>query len=156
MIDLIKKMFGSSAEPDATTAQTDKTRNIRVATCALFVAMAQSDDEFSGVEYEHIIAILKKEYDLADEHAAELLEISNETLKGSIDLWQFTNLINQKISKQEKIRVVELIWRIVYADGHLDAHERLLVRKLSKMLRVTEREMIDAKLRVLHGGKGSA
>lgn len=122
-----------------------------MATCALFLAMAQSDDEFSGVEYDHIITVLRGEYGLTDEYAEELLNISNEKLTGSIDLWQFTNLINQNYAKEDKIRLVELIWRIVYADGHLSDHEQLLVRKLRKMLRVTQREMIDAKLRVLHG-----
>ena len=84
-----------------------------------------------------------------------MLEVSGEKLKGSIDLWQFTNLLNQSFPKEEKLRVVEMIWRIVYADGHLSDHEQLLVRKLKTMLRVTDKELIDAKLRVLHEGDES-
>jgi uncharacterized tellurite resistance protein B-like protein len=150
MIDLIKKIFASNEGAGSSTAQTDTARNVRVAACALLLAMAESDDEFSDVEYEHIIEVIGNEYGLADDNAEQLLEMSREKLKGSIDLWQFTNLINQNYPKEEKIRIVELIWRIVYADGHLNEHEQLLVRKLTKMLRVTQREMIDAKLRVLY------
>ncbi len=150
MIDLIKKIFASSEATGSSTPETDTARNVRVATCALFLAMAESDDEFSDAEYEHIIEVIGNEYGLAGESAEQLLEVSREKLKGSIDLWQFTNLINDSYSKEEKMRVVESIWRIVYADGHLSDHEQLLIRKLRKLLRVTQREMIDAKLRVLH------
>ncbi|MFQ5511119.1 MAG: TerB family tellurite resistance protein [Candidatus Krumholzibacteriia bacterium] len=151
MLDLIKRIITANEPGGASGPPADTSRGVRVATCALFVAMAQSDDDFSRAEYDHVVALLRKEYDLSDEHAQDLLQVSGQALDGSIDFWQFTNLINQSCGKEEKLRVVELIWKIVYADGHLDDHERLLVRKLAKMLRVTEREMIDAKLRVLHG-----
>ena len=69
MRELIKKFFAPDAETGSAAPQKDETRNVRVATCALFLAMAESDDEFSPVEYEHIISALKKEYGLTDEYA---------------------------------------------------------------------------------------
>ncbi len=107
MIDLIKKIFASSEEASSSASQAGNARNVRVATCALFLAMAESDNEFSDAEYEHIIEVIGNEYGLAGENAEQLLEVSREKLKGSIDLWQFTNLINDSYSKEEKIRVVE-------------------------------------------------
>jgi uncharacterized tellurite resistance protein B-like protein len=121
MIDLIKKFFDKSKNDDTT----DKGR-------------------------EKFVTILKKDYDLSNEHAAALLEASNEQLKGSIDLWQFTNCINQNYSMEEKVRVIETIWEIAYTDGKLDKHEDYLVHKLAKLLRLTHKQLIDAKLRVIH------
>jgi uncharacterized tellurite resistance protein B-like protein len=77
-----------------------------------------------------------------------LLEASNEELKGSIDLWQFTNLINHNYSIEEKIRVVEMVWNVVYADGKLDKHEDYLVHKLATLFRLTHKQLIEAKLKV--------
>jgi uncharacterized tellurite resistance protein B-like protein len=119
-----------------------------VAVCALFLEMSHVDGEFTESEREDILSLLKEHYGLSDEHVAVLMETSTKELEGSIDLWQFTNLINQNYSREEKIRVIEMIWQIVYADDRLDKHEDYLVHKLAKLLRLTHKELIDAKLKV--------
>ncbi|MBW1739931.1 MAG: TerB family tellurite resistance protein [Deltaproteobacteria bacterium] len=150
MIDLVKKFFGKVTKDGSADQKEEKSHDIRIATCALFLEMANIDGEFSESERENIISILKKDYDLSDEYAAALLEASNEELKGSIDLWQFTNLINQNYSMEEKLRIIETIWRIAYTDGKLDKHEDYLVHKLAKLLRLTHRQLIEAKIKVIH------
>ena len=149
MIDLIKRFFASDSGAEAQEEETVVEHDIRVATCALFVEMANIDSEFRATESDHIILMLTDHYGLSDEYAGELTRLAHEELEGSIDLWRFTNLINQNYSKEEKMQVVELMWRLVYADGHLSDHENYLVHKLGKMLRLTHRELINAKLVVL-------
>ena len=149
MIDLIKKFFGKIAKESSGNQEEEKFHDIRVATCALFLEMAHIDGEFSESEKENIICTLKENYDLSDEHAAALLEASNGELKGSIDLWQFTNRINQNYSMDEKLRIIETVWEIAYADRRLDKHEDYLVHKLAKLLRLTHKQLIDAKLKVI-------
>ncbi|MBW1738099.1 MAG: TerB family tellurite resistance protein [Deltaproteobacteria bacterium] len=106
MIDLIRKYFGKSGGNGPSDQREEKSHDIRIATCALFLEMSNIDGEFSEGEKERILNILKRDYQLSDEHATELMEVSNGELKGSIDLWQFTNgvllirmvnLINTKI-----------------------------------------------------------
>ncbi len=87
---------------------------------------------------------------MSDEHAAALIESANKELEKSIDLWQFTNLINQNYSKEEKLQIIETVWKIVYTDGRLDKHEDYLIHKLAKLLRLSHKELIDAKLKVIH------
>ena len=77
------------------------------------------------------------------------MEAAKEELEGSIDLWRFTSLINENYTMAEKIEVIEEIWRIAYADGHLDKHEDYLVHKMADLLRLTHKQLIDAKLRAL-------
>jgi uncharacterized tellurite resistance protein B-like protein len=153
MISRVKKFFGKSREIPSPAQETENHHDIRVATCALFLEMANIDGEFSDSEKEDIISILKKDYYLSDEYIAELLEASKGELKRSIDLWQFTNLINQNYSPEEKISIIEMVWKIVYADGKLDKHEDYLVHKLAKLLRLTHEQLINAKQKILHGGK---
>lgn len=152
MIDLVKKFFGKSSHDNSSNQRRQTTHDIRIATCALLLEMSNIDGEFSALERENIISILKKDFDLSDEYTTTLLEASNEELKGSIDLWQFTNLINQNYSMEEKIRVIETVWDIVYADGKLDKHEDYLVHKLANLLRLTHKQLIEAKLKVKKSG----
>ena len=148
MIDIVKKFFGKSTIDSYGDIGGEKSHDIRVATCALLIEMSNIDGEFSEPERESIISILKRNFDLSDEHAITLLKVSNGELKGSIDLWQFTNLINHNYSIEEKIRIVEMVWDVVYADGKLDKHEDYLVHKLAKLLRLTHKQLIEAKLKV--------
>ncbi len=148
MIDLVKKFFGKSSQDDSSNQRRQTTHDIRIATCALLLEMSNIDGEFSELERENIICILKRDFDLSDEYAAALLEVSKEELKGSIDLWQFTNLINQNYSLEEKIWLIETVWDIVYTDGKLDKHEDYLVHKLAELLHLTHKQLIEAKLKV--------
>lgn len=147
MIDLVKTFFGRVTNDGPADQEGEKSHDVRIATCALFLEMSHIDGEFSESEREHIVSILKKDYQLSDEYAVALLEASHEELKGSIDLWRFTNLINQNYSRDEKLRIIEMIWRIAYTDGELDKHEDYLVHKLAKLLRLTHKELIEAKLK---------
>ena len=148
MIHKLKKFFGKSSDRPTDKKETT-VHDIRIATCALFLEMATIDGSFSASERESIISILSNDYDLSDEHATALIEAADEELKKSIDMWHFTNLINQNYSKDEKLEIIETIWKVVYADGKLDKHEDYLVHKLAKLLRLSHKELIDAKLKVL-------
>ena len=152
MIDLVKKFFGKEDASGAKDRQEKTTHDIRVATCAVLLEMANIDGEFSDSEKESIVAILKKDFALNDEHAQALLEASHDELSESTDLWKFTNLINQNYSREEKRQIMETVWRVAYTDGKLDQHEDYLMHKLANLLRLTHKELIDAKVKVLHGG----
>jgi len=149
MKDFLSKAFGQSSQSAPQRADGD----VRIAACALFLEMANIDNEFSEEERQHILAILQDEFGLSEYDALALAQEAAADLEGSIDLWRFTNMINDNYSEEEKVRVVELLWQIVYADGHVDEHEDYLVHKLTKLLRLPHKQMIAAKLRVLERGK---
>ena len=148
MIDRLKKFFvrDNTAGPSEKRIAQDK--DIHVATCALLLEMATIDGEFSDVERDRIMTILKNQYSLSDEDALALMDAAREEITKSIDLWQFTNLINRNYTEEEKIRVIETIWKVVYADGILEKHEDYLVHQLGKLLRLTHSQLIEAKLKV--------
>ena len=66
----------------------------------------------------------------------------------AIHLWQFTNAINEQFTKEQRISLIESIWKVIYTDDTLDKHEDYLVHKLQNLLRLSHKELIDAKLRV--------
>ena len=149
MIDKLKDFFNKNMSAEGSEPGAGNERRLQVAASALLVEMAKVDDEFSEEENERIISLLKKEFSLTDEVAQELVAMAELELKASVDLWQFTSLINTTYSPDEKIKLIELVWRVIYADGKLDKHEDYLVKKIAHLLNLRHREMIDAKLRVL-------
>jgi uncharacterized tellurite resistance protein B-like protein len=149
MLEFVKKVFMKGAVRDEDSREQNNTFKIGVATCVLFLEMAHIDGEFDEREREHILQILKTKFGFSEEQVALIMKAAKDQLEGSIDLWQFTNLINQNFVVEEKIRVIEEVWRIAYADGHLDKHEDYLIHKMAELLRLTHKQLIDAKLRVL-------
>ena len=152
MMDLIKKFFtkesGATAEKRPEGSKPDD--ELRIATCALLLEMAQMDGKFSDPEREYILSHLKNKFALSDKDLDELMDATRAELEGSIDLWQFTNLINQNYSLEEKIKIVEMIWELAYMDGKLDHHEDYMAHKLANLLRLNHRQLIDAKLKIIH------
>ena len=152
MIGVMKKFFQQDATPDKVEIkEEDRAERIQVATCALLLEVANSDDEFSDIERDNIIQILEKDFKLSDEYAKELMELSDKEREESIDLWHFTNLINEHYSIEEKIKIIEMVWRVIYVDGKLDKYEDHLAHKLSNLLKLTHTQLIDAKLKVRDG-----
>jgi uncharacterized tellurite resistance protein B-like protein len=154
MIDLIRRLMGTEAGGGSTAApegQRSPARDVHLATCAVFLEMAQIDNEFDGREREQILRVFEREYGVSPEDVTALEKASQDALAESKDHWTFTNVINQHFSNEEKFRLVELLWGLVYADGRMDEHENYFMHKLAKLLRLTHRDLIDAKLRVLHG-----
>ena len=149
MIEWVKNLFTKGTGHDGTSHEEDKVFKIGVAACALFLEMAHIDGEFDEKERTHILQILKKQFALSAEQVAPIMKAAKEELADSIDLWRFTHLINQNFVIEEKIQVIEEVWRIAYADGHLEEHEDYLIHKLAELLRLTHKQLIDAKLRVL-------
>jgi uncharacterized tellurite resistance protein B-like protein len=149
LMDLLRRPFGRGKPTDPAEDVGADPGDVRIAACALFLEMARIDGEFSDEERSRVLAILKNEYRLSDGDALALVQATDQELEQSIDLWQFTKRINQRYSDEEKINIIQMLWKIVYADGTLDKHERYLVHKLSGLLRLSHEELIEAKLRVI-------
>lgn len=150
MIDIVKRFFGGSKPENAASVNQQTAHDVRVAVCALCIEIARIDEKFTPQELETLLSILKDKYQLSDEHAEALMNAADRELEESVDLWQFAQLINDNYSIHEKIEIIEILWQIVYVDGKMDEHEHYLMNKLSKLLRLSHNQLIDAKLKVLH------
>ncbi len=147
MIENIKKFFSEKIDTSDQESQVSSERSVSIASCALLLEMAHADSEFSQSERDNIIAILQSKFDMTEDDASDLLNLADLERKESLDLWQFTNLINQSYSREEKIRVAETLWRVIYTDGKVDKHEEYLMRKLTFLLDLQHQDMIEAKFK---------
>ena len=153
MLDVVKRFFSKVTEDDSKTIEEERNHDTRVATCALFVEMARIDETFTQAEMDAILSILKEKYGLSREHADALIAEADKALDESVDLWQFARLINENYSNEEKIEIIETLWKIVYVDGKMDKYEHYLMNKLATLLRLSHEQLIDAKLKVLDSSK---
>ena len=150
MIESIKRFFGKTPGDSADSGQTGE-HDIKLATCALLVEMARIDESFTVQETETILHILKTQYGVSEEHAEALVAEAERELVESVDLWQFTRLINENYSREEKISILETLWQVVFVDGKMDQYEDYLMHKMSNLLRLSHKELIDAKMKIRHG-----
>jgi uncharacterized tellurite resistance protein B-like protein len=147
----LKKRLEKRDTPDTTPQLLDEQEQIQVATCVILLEIAKSDDKFSSIEKTTIEAILKKKFRISKEAIEELMEIARTKREESIDLWEFTHLINENYSKKEKKKIVEAAWKVIYADDKLDSYEDNLVHKLARLLNLDHSDLIEAKLKIKYG-----
>jgi len=131
------------------TADRNQRQRIEVAVAVVLLEMAHADKDLADLEKHLVEDLLQHKFQLSDEQVAELLELAEEERRESFDLQQFTSRINEGFSREEKFQVMETLWRIIYADGVLDKYEDALARQLAALLRLSHREAIDLKLKVL-------
>ncbi len=94
-----------------------------------------------------MIATLRGKFALADDELARLMELAAETAKTAYDYHRFTSSLNDHFTHPQKIRIVEHMWEVAYADAHLGANENHLISKVAGLLYVTHGEYIAAKMR---------
>lgn len=126
----------------------EERQRVAVATCALLLELAHADGEFDAREQQLLEAQITERFDLAGEARAELLALAQQKRQASVDLYAFTRVLNDNFTLTEKHELLKELWRLVYSDGTMHHHEEYLVRRISDLLRVPHRTMIDAKLEV--------
>ena len=151
MIDLFKRLIGNVTEKNTTANTRDEEQEVLIAVCALFLEMGRIDETFTQQELAQVLSLLTEKYGLSRDHADALIKEADRELEESVDLWQFARVINAQYSVPQKEKLIERLWRIVFLDGEMDRHEHYLMNKLSKLLRLSHKQLIDAKLKVLHG-----
>jgi uncharacterized tellurite resistance protein B-like protein len=148
MLKLLKSILGAKPESSAVA---DRFSRIQIATCVLLLEMAHTDEEFHGAESVLIEDLLQNRFSLSAEATVELMELAHSERDAGLDLYHYAKEINANFTIAEKVELIESLWRIVYADGLLDKYEEYLMRQLTVLLRLSHRQMIDAKLKVLDG-----
>ena len=142
-----------NAMPKTTAADADRSstadRELQIATCALLLDIARADTEFTPEEEQKIEQLMRGHFALSEGAFLEIKKLSEQKLKGSIDLWQFAKTIKAQYSYKEKEKIIEMLWEIIYTDDSLHAHEDYLVHKVAELLNLDHGKLIDAKMKIL-------
>lgn len=123
-------------------------RKLQLATCALFLEVAHADDNFDPAEQDVIISIMIKMFVLNEAEVNELMKQSNEIIRESVSLYEFTDVINAHFKKEEKYEIIKNLWRLILADEKIHKYEEHFVRTISNNFHLEHKDMIAAKLEV--------
>jgi uncharacterized tellurite resistance protein B-like protein len=148
MLKRIQSFFDQHLLLDPDGDQGDTEHDLRLAVGALLLEMTRMDGEVGADEREVVEQAVSTCFALTEEETAELLELAEAERAGSTDYYQFTSLINGSYTPEQKIRLIETLWRIAFADEGLHRYEEHLVRKVSDLLYISHRDFIAAKHRV--------
>ena len=129
----------------------DSTHQILLATTALFIEMMLQDGKEHSNEKDAVKQAVQKHFNVSNHDFDELFLLAQEELKHSTDYYQFTQLINNNFSQAQKIKIIENLWTIAYADSHLDDMEEQLVRKVAELIHVPHMQFSRTKLKVKNG-----
>ncbi len=121
----------------------------RLATAALLVEAAMMDASFEASERQRIESLLERRFELEPGEAATLIERAAEQVESSSQLFGFTRTVNDHFDHEERVGLVEMLWQVVYADGVLDDYEANLMRRISGLIHVSDRESGAARKRAL-------
>lgn len=144
-IEAIRAFFSGRVASDRGERRIDP---VTVAACALLLEIAHADDVFGPEELERIGRHVRVEMGVQEEQMREVLEAAEEERRESVDLYQFTRLLEDHLSREQRRKLVETIWEVVYADGRLSAVESHLARRIAELLGFQHPEVQEIKDRV--------
>ena len=149
MIASIQNFFSQFIEPGIANgnSNTAGTANLQIATAALLLEMMRMDSELKDEERQAIMLTLQKQFNLGKDQIDTLLALAEQEAREATDYYQFTSLINKYCDAGQKIQIIENLWHVAMIDGHLDAHELHLMRKLADLLYIGHADYVAAKQR---------
>lgn len=129
-----------------------KQHTLELATATLLAEVVRLDGEIDARERDAVLAAVRSQFHLTTEEAETLFGLAEAEARDATDYYQFTSLIRQHYSQEDRQKIVELLWRAAYADAHLSAHEQHVIRKIADLLYVSHGAYIAAKLRAREAG----
>ena len=142
MIDKIKAFFAKNViEADDNSLSGDQ-----LATAALLIEVMVIDGNLGEDELISTSNTLAQMLELSSEQVDELILLSRDEVAEATSLYQFTREINSHFDHDKKIDLMTAMWRVAFADGHLDKHEEGIIRRVADLLHIRHSEYIQYKL----------
>ena len=144
MLKAISDFFEQRLVPSDKPAGHRHTLELATATLLAEVMRLEGVD---AVERQAVLQGVRVHFGLDASQAEELVALAEAEARGATDYYQFTSLIRERYSQEDRQAIVELLWRVAYADATLSAHEIHVIRKISDLLYVSHGAYIAAKMR---------
>ncbi len=121
---------------------------LRMAAAGLLATAAISDGGNAPEEEATIKRLLVDRFEITEDEADGLFVAAHEKAEQALDIFQFTRVLADHFTPEERIEVIEMLWEVVYADGRLDDFEAHLMRRCAGLLFVSDRDSGLARQRV--------
>jgi len=144
MIDRLLGFLTGAAPPKVSESD-----GLELAVAALLIEAGRMDDRLDAAERQTIEQLLQRRFALAPDAVRELVAAAEQKVTQSAQYYPFIREINTRLSGEERAGIVEMLWRVAYADGVLDPHEDALLRQIAGLIHVPDRDRGLARQRAL-------
>ncbi len=146
MLSTVKKFFEDRIQPAMDSDQSKGSGHaLHLASAALLIEMIRADHEVKQEERDAVSRQIQQVFNLDTDETRELLGLAEQEADDAVSLFQFTNLIDKQFPMERKVKLIEMLWHVAFADSHKDKHEEYLVRRVADLLHVPHREFIRAR-----------
>jgi uncharacterized tellurite resistance protein B-like protein len=154
MIESIKRFFENQLKVQLAETPASKNHRLQLASAALMIELLKTDRHIDERETAVLKKVLMNTFALSNKELDDVILLAEKEAEQSISLYDFTSLINEGYGYEEKLLLVENLWRVALADQHLDKYEEQLIRKTSDLIYVAHSDFIKTKLKVRDELKG--
>ena len=145
MLDGLRQFIADVVSPHAHDNRRFDDTGYRLAATALLIHVISLDGEPSDIEKRKLHSLIESRFGL-DPGSADRLIASAMLAEGeAVDLYHFTSVIMRSVDEVGRLRIVEMMWELVYADGQVTEFEDNVVWRASDLLGIAQRDRIDLK-----------
>jgi uncharacterized tellurite resistance protein B-like protein len=148
MLDTLRQFIADVVSPTAQVNRAFGDSDYRLAATALLVHVISLDGEPSQIEKRKLHSLLESRFKLDPGTADQLIASATRVEGDAVDLYHFTSVIMRSVDEEGRLRIVEMMWELVYADGQVTEFEDNVVWRAADLLAVSSRDRIELKHRV--------
>jgi uncharacterized tellurite resistance protein B-like protein len=148
MLDGLRQFIADIVSPSEHEARAFDDTGYRLAATALLVHVVSLDGEPTEVEKRKLHSLIESSFKLDPGTADRLIASATKVEGEAVDLYHFTSVIMRSVDEEGRLRIVEMMWELVYADGQVSEFEDNVVWRAADLLGISSRDRIDLKHRV--------
>jgi len=123
----------------------------RLAATALLIHVISLDGKPSEAETRKLHDLLEFRFALDPGTADRLIKDATVVEGEAVDLYHFTSVIMRSVNEEGRLRIIEMMWELVYADGHVTEFEENVVWRAADLLGISTRDRVNLKHQVADG-----
>jgi uncharacterized tellurite resistance protein B-like protein len=148
MLDGLRQFIADIVSPDADRDRAFDDTGYLLAATALLVHVVSLDGEPTALEKRKLHSLIESRFELDPGTADRLIASATRVEGDAVDLYHFTSVIMRSVNEEGRLRIVEMMWEMVYADGDVTEFEDNVLWRAADLLGVSSRDRIDLKHRV--------
>ncbi len=151
MLDKLRNFISDVVSPSGSENRTFADDDYRLAATALLIHVISLDGEPSETEKRKLHALLEYRFELDPGTADKLIADATRVEGEAVDLYHFTSVIMRSVNEEGRLRIIEMMWELVFADGNVTEFEDNIVWRAADLLGISSRDRINLKHRVADG-----
>lgn len=141
MLKALRALFDKDASP----ATFEDEYRVRIATAALLLEVTRVDEGTSEEERAAVLSAIRTKFGLSEEETEKLIASGANEARSATDYFEFTRDINRTLTQEQKLSLIEHLWKVAYADKSLSKYEDHLIRKVADLLYIPHSQVVAAK-----------